>query len=178
VHATDALGRAVAERETVVELKRAELADAEQALALAKTEHSRSEARLVLLVMAGTCCSMGSPSCKHGHAPTKSNEIAPGGSDAPAKPKPVVALDDATVPIKYRIASMLLADPVLDYQRTAAAIWGPLEKKVAKNRVNAQMQTLRRDGIVRTLGSNEFSVDRDRLLEKSGIGRRPAGCGN
>lgn len=77
-------------------------------------------------------------------------------------------IENPAVSICWRLAFILLEDPVLDYQKTAELFWGSgLDKSVAKNRVNAQMTRLRKLDIVKTLGSNRYEVDRARLAEKS-----------
>jgi hypothetical protein len=80
-----------------------------------------------------------------------------------------VALTDTTIPIAWRIAFMLLHDPVLDYRATADAVWGPVDMMTAKNRVSTHLAYLRRLGVITTLGSNGFKVDKAKLRELSGI---------
>ena len=134
--------------------------DAEKALARAKAEHADAEARLAAFV---------TPTRRDHETPSVSVTNDIGGATKAMMPKPIVALEDESVPKKYRIAFMLLADPVLDYQETAARLWPPTDPKTAKNRVNAQVQQLRKEQIVKTLGSNRFAVDAVKLAEKSGI---------
>ena len=144
--------------------------EAEDVLAKAKREHAAAEARLAELVAAGACA--GANGCSHHDEPlaaeTRTGEPATC-VIAETEQKALVALDDESVPKKYRIAFALLANPILDYQRTAEGIWGPLAKGVAKNRVNSQMQTLKAEDIVETLGQNRYRVNRERLAERSGI---------
>jgi hypothetical protein len=156
VYASDAAKQKVADQEAVVAQKRADLASAEAMLAKLRGEHADAEQRLADLITGG--------SCVH-HHPVPLPVANPKNVDA----KPVVTLEDKSVPIKWRIACMLLVDPVLDYQGTAARLWGPSDNKTAKNRVNAHVQELRRLGVVETLGSNKFRVDAMKLAELSGL---------
>ena len=72
------------------------------------------------------------------------------------------------IPIVWRIAFQLLADPVMDYQRTAERLWGlNLNKGVAKNRVNAHITQLRKMGVVTSLGNNRFAVNKELLAKHS-----------
>lgn len=90
--------------------------------------------------------------------PRPARAVAP----PPARP-PDPVLKDRSIPIVWRIAIMLLHDPVLDYQSTAEALWGPLDHRTAKNRVNAHVTQLRRMGVAKTLGGNRFEIDREQL---------------
>ena len=85
------------------------------------------------------------------------------------KPKLIYALDDKSIPIVWRIAFMLLVDPVLDYQSTAHAIWGPCDPQTAKNRVNAHLTQLKKSGVIESLGGNRYRVDKAKLVEESGL---------
>jgi hypothetical protein len=151
VHKLDASEKRIADQEAVVAQKRANLASEEAVLAKLRAEHAQAEQRLADLISTG--------SCAHHHDHVDPSNIV----------NPIVALEDKSVPIKWRIACMLLVDPILDYQETAARLWGSSDKRTNKNRVNAHIQQLRRLGVLRTLGSNKFEVDRAKLAELSGL---------
>jgi hypothetical protein len=164
---------------------KAELAacEAAEAEAIAEVERRRgetekkraklrlAESRLRDLIASGTC----GPDCGHDHSTVKSiaapseskpkPPLAPKPVKSPAKPKS----KRYTGPIAYRLAFMLLENPVLDYGRTAAALWGPLDKRTAKNRISSQLAFLRKRGIITTLGSNRYQVNAAKLAECSGM---------
>jgi hypothetical protein len=137
-----------------VDRAKAKVEDAKKALAKAEAERADAEARLAAIVATGACTKENG--CTHPH----------GSIVAPALPR--ITLEDKTVPIAWRIAFMLLENPVLDYQETARRLWGPLNPTTAKNRVNGHMTILRNRGVVETIGSNRFSVDAAKLAELSG----------
>jgi hypothetical protein len=171
VHEIDRISALVAECDAVVQKKRAELADADQALDAARKTLAAAEGQLAALVTTGRC----------GHEPLQAappsnlHVLFPAPKLPRAKNEPVVTkpphpiLDEQAIPKVWRIALMLADDPVLDYQGTAAKLWGPgLPKHVAKNRVNANIAQLRKLGVVvESLGNNEFKIDRAKL--KSGL---------
>lgn len=161
VHGVERLARKVAEQEALVGEKRAELAAHEAELLKRRAAVAAAERRLHSLVASGACATHG---CTHGHEAVANTNS---GGDVPEVP--LVSLDDQSVSIKWRIAFMLLADPVLDYQKTAERLYGPLDPTTAKNRVNAHVQVLRNEGVVKTVGSNRFVVDRQKLAERSGL---------
>lgn len=132
-----------------VDAARSKITQLNEALRAAQDDLRVAEQALVSLVASGACS--GENACTHA---------------VTAVPDP---LADKSVRIIWRIALMLLANPVLDYQMTALRLWGPSDRVTAKNRVNAHMQQLRKLGIVKTLGSNRFWVDVEKLAEKSGV---------
>lgn len=179
VHEIDRLGVVVSEREGAVQRKRDELAAVEAELTKAKDEHAGARAHLASLVATGACTT---ESCSYTHPKPNGQAKTNGASNAahtngvhtngttPKKTGPKYALNDESVPIVWRIGFMLLHDPVLDYQRTAEAIWGAgLEAYTAKNRVNAHVAQLRKLGVVESKGNNRFLVNRKALAEKSGL---------
>jgi len=162
VHGVERLARKVTEQEALVGEKRAELAAHEAELLKRRAAVAAAERRLHSLVASGACATRG---CIHGDEAANSNSNTTG--DVPEVP--LVSLDDQSVSIKWRIAFMLLADPVLDYQKTAERLYGPLDPTTAKNRGNAHVQVLRNEGVVKTVGSNRFVVDRQKLADRSGL---------
>lgn len=82
---------------------------------------------------------------------------------------PLIDLDDPTIPKIWRIAFMLEANPVLDYQTTAQMLYGNLDSKMARIRVNSHMSSLRKLGIVQSTGARVFKIDLELLVEKSGF---------
>jgi hypothetical protein len=133
---------------------KAKITQLNEALRAAEQELLMADARLASLVASGACTAENG--CTRDHTVKQ--------------PPPASAiLGDTTIPKIWRIALMLLADPVLNYQKTALQLWGPSDFKTAKNRVNGHMTYLRKLGVVQTLGSNRFLVDRANLVEKSGL---------
>jgi hypothetical protein len=161
VYASDAAKQKVVDQEAVVAQKRVDLASEEAVLAKLRGDHAQAERRLADLIAGGSCA-------HHQITPSASTPV-PDANPKNVTAKPVVALDDQSVPIKWRIAAMLLVDPILDYQATAARLWGPLDNKTAKNRLSSQLQQLRQVGVIETLGSNRFKVDAVKLAELSGL---------
>lgn len=76
--------------------------------------------------------------------------------------------NDAEIPKCWRVAFRLLRDPIVDYQAMARELWPNerLDRKTAKNRVNAQLTRLRRDlQVIQRTGSNRYEVNRAKLEE-------------
>ncbi len=147
----------IAEAVHAWEAAKAKTATAEVTLHKARAEEAAAVERLRALVAAGRC---DHPSdARHGIKGVNG-----------AGPKPLVSIDDESVPKVWRIGFMLFADPVLDYQGTAERLWGPgLDKKTAKNRVNAHVTHLKTLGVIETCGSNTFRVNPAKLAEHSGM---------
>jgi hypothetical protein len=77
-------------------------------------------------------------------------------------------LKDASMAVRWRIAFYLLVHPKLDYQYAAEQLWGPgLDPKVAKNRVNAHVTALKRDGVAVAVGRATYKIVPHRLHELS-----------
>lgn len=154
-----------------VDALKQQIADAEAVVVGLKADHLNAEVRLSSLIASGACTPENG--CDRDHAAKSEAKIQP--TSAPQMEpirvvvKPIVSLTDETVPIQWRLAAMLLADPVLDYKRTAATLWGATDKRTAKNRVNGHIQRLRYLKVVETLGSRRFRVDRDRFAKLSGL---------
>ena len=94
------------------------------------------------------------------HVPT----CAPAAAYEPApEPQAELSADNAT-----KLAFILAESPRLDYQAAADRIWGPgLPFQKAKNRISTLLWTLRKLGVVKTLGNNVHEVDRARLAAVS-----------
>ncbi len=165
VHAVDAAEAAIVE---IRVRHQAELAEAE-----ARITQARANVRLVA---AGARCEDDCPepihgtngATKHTNGATKhTNGVSKVATMAPSKLAPE---DDPKIAKCWRIAFMLLKDPVLDYQRTAERLWGPVvDKQVAKNRVNAQLTRLKKLLVIKSLGNNQYRVDRAMFAQKSGL---------
>jgi hypothetical protein len=130
--------------------KEAQREEAEKAVVRAQGAVAAAERRLAELMSVGVCSS---ENCGSNHRQTQRLQYA---------------LNDESVPVVWRIGFMLAANPHLDYFGTAEAIWGPgLDKKVAKNRVNANIAQLRKLGVATALGKNTFQFDREMLTKRS-----------
>lgn len=139
-----------------LEAARQQVQEAEAALDEARADEILAFQRLQELVNQGQCAGNHAPAQKRPDSGSRSSRSS--------------SFDDQRIPIIWRIAFMLLEDPVLDYQRTAERIWGPgVDKDVAKNRVNAQMARMKNLGVAKTLGSRRYEIDRARLAEASGL---------
>lgn len=126
-------------------------------VARAQAEYEAARERLRSLIASGAC----NASCTNA-GPAVTPIIA-------GKP-PLINLDDPKVAKLWRLAFMLLANPVLDYQATAQRFYKDApDALTAKNRVNAHMSQLRKLGIVKSIGERTFEIDRKRLAEKSKI---------
>ena len=148
-----------------VEEARRSVGECRTALNLAIEAEAKALKRLAELVAVGGCSDQthGVPKTS---PPPQTSEL----------PKSVV--DDPNVPKQWRVAFALLEQDRLDYQRTAERIWGPVTNKKeaddAKNRISSNLQTLRKLGVVETLGSNRYRVNRELLAKLSGIPVPPA----
>ena len=164
VLASESIQARIAEEEAIV-------AKAQAALRKLREEHAAAEKRLAALVASGQCSEeCGSTTRTHKarskpkgpHVPSSEVE------DEPKVPVPI-SLKDSYLDIQWRIACLLLYNPVLDYQSTAVTIWGPLDRTTARNRVNGQVQHLRKLGVVESLGSNTYRVDAAKLAQLCGL---------
>lgn len=141
------------------------VADAQAALAMAQAEYRVAEANLASLIASGACAA-DCASLDHEHT---NGHVTNGAVYAPARAKPLYALTDKAVPKVWRIAFMLLADPILDYAYTSSTLWGPCSKATAKNRVGAHLTHLKKLGVIKSLGANKYAVDKAKLAEQSGL---------
>lgn len=138
----------------------AEKARNELAAALAEAEARVEQARLRLAQFAGLAGSAAP-------APVKASPENIGSAAAEMPEHLRAILQDESLAICWRIAKVLVEDPVLNYQATAEILYGPdVDKGVAKNRVNSHVSALKKLGVVTALGSNHHEVDKVKLAEK------------
>jgi hypothetical protein len=171
VYGADALRREIAEQESVTNAKRIELEAAQTELGKRRLAHAAAERRLADLIASGACTTENG--CSHGHAVSASDIatiVNATGNPANDTTETFAVLDQQDMPIRWRIALMLLANPVLDYQGTAERLYGPgLDYLTAKNRVNGHVTSLRKAGVLTRLGANTFRIDPAMLAELSGL---------
>ncbi len=154
-----------------LDLAKEKVTQLEGALSAAREDVEKADLRLRELVAHGVCqddCPP--PKAVNGAkeaATTDATTVVIPSKKAPQKQSVIVPEDTA---ICWKIAFRLLENPELDYQGTAEAIWGPgLDKKVAKNRVNAQVTRLKKLGVASALGGNRLEIDAAKLAELSKI---------
>jgi len=154
------------------EASKQKVADAEAMYRAAQAEERATHKRLTDLVAHGRCVETNGA---HPHAPPAGAKPRPNGAALALKPTapcttPRYDLSDKKVPIVWRIAFQLLADPVLDYAAVGEQIWGPgLPLKTVKNRLSSNLAYLCKAeiGVATAVGSNTFKIDKEKLAEKS-----------
>lgn len=148
------------------------VSEAEAALGAAKAVHAEARERLRQLLIASSCEAVG---CKHdgGHPkPTDDDAFVMSAGEL------ATIADNPDIPLVWRLAAILLGNPVLDYQATAHRFAGDevITPYQAKNRINGHISRLRGVGVATTLGSNTFAINRRRLLEVASHVFAPGGA--
>lgn len=185
VHGLDKLRAQLAEEEAAAGEARAEAERREAKVAKTKAQVRAAEERIDTIMQLGSCAVHGCTHEHHSHvepqaaespkqhvngtsngAASHVNGVAWTASTAPRKKR--FALDDANVPRVWRIAFMLWNDEVLDYQATAKALWGDIDKTTAKNRISSNLAFLKNAGVIEeTLGNNRFKINGEKLAARS-----------
>jgi hypothetical protein len=174
VHGIDNLKAQLRADEAAVAEARAEADKREAKAAKTRSQLRGAEERLRAIAQLSIC----PDDCNHDHgkrvAPYQNGVngtayVAPDLFPSSSPKRRRISLTDETVPKVWRIAFMLYNDEVLDYRRTAEALWGNIDKATAKNRISSNLAFLRNAGIIEPKGSNRFTVNAAKLAEKSGI---------
>jgi hypothetical protein len=137
-----------AECEAALEVAKAAKLAAEAALKSARFEVSKADEALRRLVAVGACNDL---NCG----------LHPG----------VSLIDDPTIPMRWRVALIFLDNPGVSYYAAATRLYPDphLDKRTAKNRVNAHLSYLKQIGVVTFTEAERNVVDRAKLIEVSGL---------
>jgi hypothetical protein len=151
------------DEEAAVAAEEAALAKRKAALAKLRADAEDKRRRFEQIVRSGACA----PDCKdprHGHSakPTTTNGAGSLPDGLPA--------DWRDLSYKWRLAWLLFLDPVLDYDREGVRLYGESGQK-AKDKVNAIMSDLRKNGLVeKASGLRHYRIrlTRAQLAARSG----------